>query len=142
MLTFLFNLEDITNHFNLFNMNVIAKLIHQSSMTYIPTGLPVRFYGMPDGKVYMVYARFCKQKPDKTDLEFVLAEHEEFSFDYPNGRLIPKIMTRYPVYCEMVDKPNPVFHILKINREVKSYDEAVNRLLHETSERILEPVLC
>lgn len=123
-------------------MNVIAKLIHQSSMTYIPTRLPVRFYGMPDGKVYMVYARFCKQVPDKTDIEFVLAEHQEFSYDYPNGKLIPKNSTRYPVYCEMVDKPNPVFNILQVSRGIKSYDEAVDRLFGDAREMILEPAVC
>jgi hypothetical protein len=123
-------------------MNTVAKLIHQSSMTYIPTTLPVRFYGMPNGKVYIVYARFCKHKPDKTDLEFVLAEHEEFSYDYPNGTLIPKSVTHYPVYCEMVDKPNPVFNILRTCHDIRSYDEAVNRLLQESKDLICEPVLC
>ena len=110
-------------------MKCLAKLIHQSNMTYIPTKLPVRFYGMPDGKVYMVYARFCKKAPDKTDLEFVLAEHEEFFYDYEKNALIPKIATRYPVYSEMVDKPNPKFNIIKVSQDVKSYSEALD-LLH------------
>ena len=120
-------------------MMIVAKLIHQSSITYIPTGFPVHFYGMPDGKVYMVFARFCKQKAEKTDLEFVLAEHEEFSFDYQNERLIPKRITHYPVYYEMVDKPNPLFHILKTNSDLQSYDEAINYFLLETQVRSLSP---
>lgn len=115
-------------------MKYLAKLIHQSYITYMPTKLPVRFYGMPDGKVYMVYARFCKKAPDKTDVEYVLAEHEEFSYDYNKGVLIPKMATRYPVYSEMVDKPNPVFNILQVNQEIKSYSEAVD-LLHARSFR-------
>lgn len=123
-------------------MNTVAKLIHQSNMTYIPTKLPVRFYGMPDGKVYMVYARFFKPAPDKTDMEFVVAQHEEFKFDYPKGRLIPKFSTRYPVYSEMVDKPNPIFQILLVSRKVKSYAEAVNLLYRRTGKRLSEPIFC
>ncbi len=109
-------------------MKAIAKLIHQSNMTYIPTNLPVKFFGMPDGKVYLLFARFCLIRPAKTDLEFVFAEHDEFSYDYEAGRLVPKSETRYPVYSEMVDKPNPVYHILQVNRELRSYEEAVNLL--------------
>ncbi len=111
-------------------------------MTYIPTKLPVRFYGMPDGKVYMVYARFFKQTPDKTAMEFVLAQHEEFQYDYENGRLIPKNAIRYPVYSEMVDKPNPVFQILHVNREVKTYSEAVDLLLNMVGTEVQQPVFC
>ena len=123
-------------------MNTVAKLIHQSNMTYIPTKLPVKFFGMPDGKVYMVYARFCKQQADKTVLEFVLAEHEEFCYDYPNGTLVPKSATCYPVYSEMVDKPNPVFHILQVSRDIKSYSEAVENLHKKAREMVRDTVLC
>jgi hypothetical protein len=123
-------------------MSILAKLIHQSNMTFIPTKLPVKFFGMPDGKVYMVYARFCKQQPDKTDLEFVLAEHEEFSYDYPSGTLVPKCVSRYPVYSEMVDKPNPAFHILQVSRDIKSYSEAVESLHQKAKDMVPEPVMC
>jgi len=111
-------------------------------MTYIPTKLPVRFYGMPDGKVYMVYARFFKPAPDKTDMEFVLAQHQEFRYDYRNGKLIPQNATPYPVYSEMVDKPNPIFQILQVNRDVKSYSEALELLNALTGIRELDPALC
>lgn len=123
-------------------MSILAKLIHQSNMTYIPTKLPVKFFGLPDGKVYMVYARFCKRRPDKTDLEFVLAEHEEFSFDYPNGVLVPKSNSRYPVYSEMVDKPNPIFHILQVSRDIKSYSEAVDFIHKKAREMVFDSIAC
>ncbi len=97
---------------------------------------------MPDGKVYMVYARFFNPAPDKTDMEFVLAQHEEFRFDYKRSKLIPKYSTRFPVYSEMVDKPNPIFQILHISREVKSYAEAVQLLYSRTGNVATEPVFC
>lgn len=127
---------------NLYNMRTVARLIHQSNMTYIPTNLPVRFYGLPDGKVYLLYARFFLSRAEKTDIEFVLAEHEEFYFDYEKDVLIPKNVSRYPVYREMVDKPNPLFHILQVNREVKSYDEAAEHLLCSTGNSFEKPVAC
>jgi len=111
-------------------------------MTYIPTNLPVRFYGLPNGKVYLLYARFFLARSEKTDIEFVLAEHEEFDFDYEKDVLLPKSLSRYPVYREMVDKPNPLFHILQVNREVKSYDEAAERLLQASGEYTQNPVAC
>ncbi|MCK3685682.1 hypothetical protein [Maribellus sp. YY47] len=123
-------------------MKTVAKLIHQSNMTYIPTNLPVKFFGLPDGKVYLLYARFCIIRPEKTDLEFVIAEHDEFSFDYASEKLVPKAETRYPVYREMVDKPNPVYHILDINRDVKSYAEAVALLNQKAIKMSLHPEAC
>ena len=123
-------------------MRTVAKLIHQSNMTYIPTNLPVRFYGLPNGKVYLLYARFFLARSEKTDIEFVLAEHEEFDFDYEKDVLLPKSTTRYPVYREMVDKPNPLFRIIQVNREVRSYDEAAEHLLQASEESLRDPVAC
>lgn len=111
-------------------------------MTYIPTNLPVKFFGLPDGKVYLLYARFCVIEPEKTDMEFVFAEHDEFFFDYSTGKLVPKSKTRYPVYREMVDKPNPVYHILQVNRDVKSYSEAVALLNQKALEMSLSLQAC
>jgi hypothetical protein len=123
-------------------MRTVAKLIHQSNMTYVPTNLPVRFYGLPNGKVYLLYARFFLAKSEKTDIEFVLAQHEEFDFDYERDVLVPKNISPYPVYREMVDKPNPLFHILEVSREVRSYDEAADRLLLAAGAWIRDPVAC
>jgi len=123
-------------------MKTVAKLIHQSNMTYIPTNLPVRFYGLPNGRVYLLYARFFMSHAQKTGIEYVLAEHEEFDFDYEKDELVPRSTSRFPVYREMVDKPNPLFHILQVNREVQSYDEAVQHLLSVTGEERRAPVAC
>ncbi len=127
---------------NLLNMKTVAKLIHQSNMTYIPTNLPVRFYGLPNGRVYLLYARFFLSQAQKTGIEYVLAEHEEFDFDYEKDVLVPRSTSRFPVYREMVDKPNPLFHILQVNREVQSYDEAAQHLLAATGKERRKPVAC
>jgi hypothetical protein len=90
-------------------MESFVKLIHQSSMTYLPSKTPVQFYGLPDGKVYLIYTRFYEIKFDRTYLEYVFAEHKEFSYDYWNDKLIPheKPKLNSPVYKESVDKPDP-----------------------------------
>lgn len=99
-------------------------------MTYLPTLLPVQFYGLPDGKVYIIYGRFYEIEFDRTYMEFVFAEHKEFSYDYENEKLIPNDSAKRkgPVYNEMVDKPDPKIKILNIYRNVETYAEACAEL--------------
>lgn len=108
-------------------------------MSYLPTQLPVQFYGLPDGKVYLIYARFYEIKFDRTHLEYVLAEHKEFSYDYEKEQLKPKFAweKRSPVYEEMVDKPNPKIEIVNIYRNISSFREA-EEMLKLKARQILE----
>lgn len=107
-------------------MNSFARLIYKSCVTYFPTNLPVQFYGLPDGKVYLVYARFYDIRLGESGIEYVFAEHKEFSYDYKSDKLIPEEVTikNSPVYAEMVDKPNPKFKILRVSRTLNSFAEA------------------
>lgn len=111
-------------------MKFFAKLIYRSIISYFPSKMPVQFYGLPDGKVYVIYARFYEVKFDRTYLEFVFAEHKEFSYDYEKERLIPHEFetVKYPVYNEMVDKPEPKVEIVKTYRDISSFAEAFDRL--------------
>jgi len=111
-------------------MKSVAKLIYKSKMTYFPTILPVQFYGLPDGKVHVIYARLYEIEFDRTYQEFVFAEHKEFSYDYENEKLIPHNteLKKSPVYNELVDKQNPKFKISKIYRNLSSYAEAYSEL--------------
>ncbi|RIH63077.1 hypothetical protein D1164_21455 [Mariniphaga sediminis] len=118
-------------------MEVLAKLIHQTNITYLPTKLPVQYYGLPDGKVYLIYARFYEVKFDRTYLEYVFAEHKEFSYDFENEKLIPHKTSRNNspvIYNEMVDKPNPKIKILKIYRNIHSFAEARTELYRKAKE--------
>ena len=111
-------------------MEIFAKLIHKSFVTYLPTKFPVQFYGLPDGKVYIIYARFFEIKYQRSGLEFILAEHLEFSYNYAEEKLIStgNHDAKKPVYSELVDKPNPKIKIIKVNREFNSFAEAFNEL--------------
>jgi len=111
-------------------MHTFVKLIFRSNISYFPSKLPVQFYGLPDGKVYVIFARFYEIKFDRTYLEFVFAEHKEFSYDFENERLIPhdKSISRNQIYNEMVDKPDPKVEIIKTFRNLNSFAEAYEQL--------------
>ncbi|HYQ57435.1 MAG TPA: hypothetical protein VEP89_08800 [Draconibacterium sp.] len=109
-------------------MKSIGKLIHKSYMTFLPTQYPVHFFGMPDGKVYLCYARLYGTGFHKTDLEFVFASHNDFTYDYEIEVLIPRKEFRAPVYDEMVDNPDPDITIISVRRDIKSYTEAVKSI--------------
>jgi hypothetical protein len=111
-------------------MESFAKLIYKANVSYFPSKMPVQFYGLPDGKVYVVFARFYAVKYDRTYLEFVFAEHKEFSYDFENEKLIPhgNYSGNIPVYNEIVDKPEPKVEIVKTLRNINSFAEAFDQL--------------
>jgi len=111
-------------------MENYAKLIHKTHITYLPTNFPVHYYGLPDGKVYLVYARFYEIKFQRSGLEFILAEHLEFSYNYSEEKLMLHGNTepKNTIYPELVDKPNPKIKIVKVNREFNSFAEAIVQL--------------
>lgn len=120
-------------------MEAFARLIHKSNMTYLPTKMPVQFYGLPDGKVYLIYARFFRVGFEKSGLEFVIAEHEEFFYEYEHEQLIyfDSAMNKARVYHEMVDKPAPKIRIIKVFRSIRSFAEAYDHL-NKKAEKILK----
>jgi hypothetical protein len=109
-------------------MKSFAKLIYRANITYFPSKLPVQFYGLPDGKVYVIFARFYEIQYDRTYLEYVIAEHKEFSYDFDNEKLIPHSNSNAPVYNEIVDKPEPKVEIVKTYRNINSFAEAYDQL--------------
>jgi hypothetical protein len=104
-----------------------AKLIHQTHTTYLPTPFPVHYYGMPNGKIYLVFSRFYEVDYGNTGLEFIFAEHQEFSYDYERDTLnsLCAEVYRTPIYSEMIDKPAPKIKTVKVYRNLNSYGEAL-----------------
>ena len=107
-------------------MKSIAKLVYQTYVTYLPTAFHAQYYGMPNGKIYMVFSRFYKVAFGKSGMEFVFAEHGDFSFDYEKDTIIPcdNQQKQSPVFAEDVDNPSSKFNIFSISRKLKSYGEA------------------
>ena len=55
---------------------------------YFPTPNPAYYYGMPDNKVYVIYSNHYKIPGGKVGSEFVIADLEEFSYDYEKETLL------------------------------------------------------
>lgn len=117
-------------------MQTLAKLIHKATASYLPIAFPALYYGMPNGKIYVVYSRFYEIKFGGSGLEFVFAIHKEFKYDYEKEVILPrkKISFQTPVFSELVDRPNTKLNIVKICRGLNSYGEAINLLNNEARE--------
>ena len=120
-------------------MQSIAKLIHKTYASYLPTAFPAHYYGMPNGKIYVVFSRFYEIKFGGSGLEFVFAIHKEFKFDYEKEIIIPKtkIRIKTPVFAEWLDKPDLKINVVKVCRDLNSYGEAINLLNKEAQEKYL-----
>jgi hypothetical protein len=117
-------------------MQTIAKLIHRANASYLPIAFPALYYGMPNGKIYVIYSRFYEIKFGGSGLEFVFAVHKDFKYDYDKEIVIPgkKFRINSPIFAEHVDKPNSKINIVKICRGLNSYGEAINLLNKEALE--------
>jgi hypothetical protein len=111
-------------------MQTLAKLIHHTYASYLPTAFPAHYYGMPNGRIYVIFSRFYEIRFGGSGLEFVFAVHKEFKYDYEREIIIPKkkLQTKTPVFAESVDKPNSKINIIKICRGLNSYGEAIKLL--------------
>ena len=103
-----------------------AILLHNSNMTYLPTNLPVQYYGLPDGKVYIIYGRFYDVRFDKSGIEYVFAVHQEFSYEYEEGKIVPKDLNirKFLQTNAVLDNPEPKFKIIKTSRKISCFSEA------------------
>ncbi|MBN1819474.1 MAG: hypothetical protein JXR31_14355 [Prolixibacteraceae bacterium] len=111
-------------------MGSYARLVYKTCLNHSPKSLPVYFYGMPDGKVYLIYARIYEIGFDKTGLEFVFAIHEDFSYDYETYKLNYEGFLEVSLtdFIEAVEKPDQNIKIQKVYRNLNSYKEAQNLL--------------
>lgn len=107
-------------------MKALAKLVHRTYASYLPTAFSAHYYGMPNGKIYLVFSRFYKAAVGKSGLEFVFAEHKDFTYDYKKETIIsctPK--QKYaPVFAEYIDFPLAKINVFTVSRELNSYGEA------------------
>lgn len=117
-------------------MKSLVKLIYKTYATYLPTVFPAHYYGMPNGKIYLVFSRFYKLGFGVVGIEFIFAIHEDFLYDYKNEIILPSdnLHNNTPVFEENVDKPNSNFRILKTKRNLNSYGEALEIINREAEK--------
>lgn len=116
-------------------MQAAAKLIHRANASYLPIAFPALYYGMPNGRIYVLYSRFYEIKFGGSGLEFVFAIHKDFKYDYERETILPrdKEHLQTPVFTELLDRPSTKINIVKICRDLNSYGEAVD-LLNEDAK--------
>lgn len=68
-------------------MKFKAQLIYQSTCTCFHTKLPVYFYGLNNGKMAILFACNKNDFALDTTLKWILAEHEDFSYDYDSNTI-------------------------------------------------------
>ena len=122
-------------------METFAKLIHRSNVSYLPTLFPVHYYGMPNGKIFVVFSRYYEIKFGGSGLEFIFALHKDYSFDYENERIIQyqkRNRDNKMIFPELLDHPDMKIVIVKIARGINSYGQAVN-VLHKMAEEMRLP---
>ncbi|QIA09306.1 hypothetical protein [Draconibacterium halophilum] len=107
-------------------MEALAKIIHQTPASYLPTAFPAHYYGMPNGKIYLVFSRFYELAIGQTGIEFVFAEHGDYSYNYETGEIIPlpSVERKLQVFSEEVDHPNLRINIFTTKRNLQSYGQA------------------
>ncbi len=120
-------------------MKPIAKIIHRTYASYLPTAFPAHYYGMPNGKIFLVFSRFYEAAFGKSGLEFVFAEHKEFAYDYKNDAIVSTSQQtqQTPVFAEQVDYPCAKFNVFNINRDLNSYGEA-QVFMNEQAEKMTQ----
>ena len=111
-------------------MHTLAKLIFKTQRSNLPTDLPAYFYGMPNGKVYVVYSRFYEVNFEKSALEFVVAIQKEFTFDFENETLFSVVLNEVvpPAYYKLIDSTEPQIKIKKVYRNLQSYNDVFLKL--------------
>lgn len=118
-------------------MKPLAKLIHQTPASYLPTAFPAHYYGMPNGKIYLVFSRFYELAFGQSGIEFVFAEHHDFSYNYETDEIIStqKPNLKLKIYNEEVDHPNLKINIFTTKRNLQSYGQA-QAFLNEEAMRM------
>ena len=124
-------------------METFAKLIHRTNVSYLPTLFPVHYYGMPNGKIFVVFSRYYEIKFGGSGLEFIFALHKDYDFDYESERITycqKKYRDNKMIFPELLDNPDMKIVIVKISRGINSYGQALN-VLHKMAGEMKVPQL-
>jgi len=69
-------------------MNGKARLIYKTNNTCFPRFLPVYFYGLPNEKMLILYTREKENNLTRKSLEWVVASHLDFHYDYESDAIL------------------------------------------------------
>ena len=111
-------------------MKTKIQLIYESLNTCFSTQLPVYFYGLSSGKMVVLYS--CKKSDFAFDttLKWILAEHEDFSYDYDSNTIFTNGIEEVGIdeFMELADNLEQRIKILATFGNFSSNSEAQHYL--------------
>lgn len=119
-----------------------ARLVYKSNNTCFHTILPVYFYGMPSGKMIVLYSREKDDFQLKRPVEWVLAEHLDFKIDYDMDAIVDlqNREIKFDEFMEFTDKlEQHVKHLQTFGNFTTSTD-AQQYLNANISQILLNPI--
>ena len=105
-----------------------VKLLYKAEQTYLKTSYPAHYYGSPDNKVYIIYKTQDLSPTGNSVIEFFIARHEEFGYNYIENKLVELKTKETPLLNSFIDKPNMVISNVENPKNCKSYENALERL--------------
>ncbi len=101
-----------------------VKLIYKAEETYLKTSFPAYYFGASDDRVYVIYKSHYLTPSGKSGYEFVVARHEQFTYNYLEEKLIENLSHKPPFLNSLVDRPNIILTNVKTSKSCKSYADA------------------
>lgn len=109
-------------------MKYKAHLIYKSVNTCFHTKLPVYFYGMPNGKMVVLFTQNNSDFPFNTTIKWVVAEHNDFSYKFESGQIITNDTQRVDIdeFMELADNLEQSIKTIATYGSFSSNSEALN----------------
>lgn len=107
-------------------MKELSKLISKSNMTYLPTSLPVYFYGMPDNRIYLIYSGTFDLNLVR-DFEYVFGYFEDINYEYLTGKIyyLNCLLPNNSDFTDLINRPQIRYKIIGSCRNIESMRDAV-----------------
>ncbi|MFV0593616.1 MAG: hypothetical protein ACK5M7_19750 [Draconibacterium sp.] len=103
-----------------------ARLIYKTNNTLLAQFLPVYFYGLPNEKIVVLFTREKAGNPTRKSLEWVVASHPDFRYDYETDAIVDKEnrMCDFDDFMEYIDKQEQHVQPLQVFGEFYSLLDA------------------
>lgn len=118
-----------------------ARLVYKSNNTCFRTFLPVYFYGMPSGKMVVLFTREKENLQLNKSVEWIVAEHLDFKFDYELDAIVDarNREMEFEEFMEYTDKLEQHVKHLRSFGNFSTYTDAQQYLNANISQMLFRP---
>lgn len=105
-----------------------ARLLYKSGNTCFHTKLPVYFYGIPNGKMVVLFTQHSNNFHFDTSIIWVLAEHMDFSYNFESGQILTNGSQQVDIdeFMELADNLEQRLKTIATFGSFSSVTEALN----------------